>query len=62
MVNVDRMSSAIARAHRVVGRRCAAGAASIAGLARKVIFSRVPAASVGGDFVEAEEDGVVLHL
>jgi hypothetical protein len=46
---------------RVVNRRCVAVAASMAGLAHKVILSRVPATMVDGDFVEAAADAAALH-
>jgi hypothetical protein len=61
MVDVNKMSSVVPRMRRVVSRRCVAIAASMAGLARKVILSRVPATTVGGDFVEAVADGAALH-
>ena len=61
MVDVNKMSSVVPRMRKVVSRRCVAVAATIAGLARKVILSRVPATTVGGDFVEAVVDGAALH-
>jgi hypothetical protein len=61
MVDVDKMSFVVLPARRVVSRRCVAVAASMAGLARKVILSRVPATTVGGDFVEAAADEAALH-
>jgi len=61
MVDVNKMSCVVPRMRRVVSRRCVADAASMAGLARKVILSRVPAATVGGDFVEAAADEAALH-
>ena len=59
-VAVDKGSVALP-ARRVVSRRCVAVAASMAGLARKVILSRVPAITVGGDFVESAADEAALH-
>ena len=43
---------------REVNRRCVAVAASMASSAHNVILSRVPATTVGGDFVE---DAAALH-
>ena len=62
MVDVNKMSCVVPRMRRVVSRRCVAVAASMAGLARKVILSRVPATTVDGDFVEAAADEAPLHL
>ena len=59
-VAVDK-GSVVHPARRVVSRRWVAVAASMAGLAHKVILSRVPATTVGGDFVEAVADGAALH-
>ena len=61
MVDVDKMSSVVPRVSRVVSRRCVAVAATMKGLARKVILSRVPATTVGGDFVEAAANEAALH-
>ena len=62
MVDVNKMSCVVPRMRRVVSRRCVAVAASMASLARKVILCRVPATTVGGDFVEAVADQAALHL
>ena len=59
-VAVDK-GSVMLPARRVVSRRCVAVATSMAGLARKVILSRVPATMVGGDFVEAAANEAALH-
>ena len=61
MANVDKMSSVVSRARRVVRRPCVAVAASMAGLAREIILSRVPATTVGRDFMEAAADQAALH-
>ena len=61
MMDVDKMSSVVTRFGRAVRRRCVAVAARTAGLARKVILSRVPATMVDGDFVEAAADAAALH-
>ena len=61
MVDVNKMSSVVPRMRKVGSRRCVAIAASMAGLARKVILSRVPATTVGRDFMEAEGDEAALH-
>jgi hypothetical protein len=61
MVDVNKMSCLVPRKRRVVSRRCAAVATSMAGLARKVILSRAPATTVDGDFVETAADAVALH-
>jgi hypothetical protein len=61
-VAVDNAGSVVTRKRRVVSRRCVAVAATIAGLARKVILSRVPATTVGGDFAEAAAEEAALHL
>jgi hypothetical protein len=60
-VAVDKAGSVVTQMRRVVSRRCVAVAARMARLARKVILSRVPATTVGGDFVEAAADGAALH-
>jgi hypothetical protein len=62
MMDGDKMSSVVTRMRGVVNRRCAAVAASMAGSARKVILSRVPATTVGGDFAEAAAEEAALHL
>jgi hypothetical protein len=61
-VAVDNAGSVVTRKRRVVSRRCVAVAATMAGLARKVILSRVPATTVGGDFAEAAAEEAALHL
>ena len=61
-VAVDKAGSVVTRKRRVVSRRCVAVAATMAGLARKAILSRVPTTMVGGDFVEAVADQAALHL
>ena len=61
-VAVDKAGSVMTRKHRVVRRRCVAVAATMAGLAREAILSRVPTTMVGGDFVEAAADQAALHL
>ena len=53
--------SVVLPARKVVSRRCVAVAASMAGLAHKVILSRVPATTVGRDFVETAADAAALH-
>ena len=60
-VAMDKAGSVMTRKRRVDSRRCVAVAASMAGLARKVILSRVPATTVGGDFVKAAADEAALH-
>jgi hypothetical protein len=62
MVDVNKMSSVVPRMRRVVSRRCVAIAASMAGLARKVILSKVPTTTMGGDFVQAAAEEAALHL
>jgi hypothetical protein len=59
---VDKAGSVVTRKRRVVSRRCVAVAATMAGLARKVILSRVPTTTVGGDFVKASAEEAALHL
>jgi hypothetical protein len=59
---VDKADSVVTRIGRAVRRRCVAVAASMAGLTRKAILSRVPATTVDGDFVEAAADQAALHL
>jgi hypothetical protein len=61
-VAVDKADSVVTRIGRAVRRRCVAVAATMAGLARKAILSRVPTTMVGGDFVEAAADLAALHL
>ena len=61
-VAVDKAGFVMTRMRRVVSRRCVAVATSMAALARKVILSRVPATTVGRDFVEAAADEAALHL
>ena len=61
-VAVDKAGSVVTRKRRVVSRRCVAVAATMAGLARKVILSRVPTTTVGGDFVKASAEEAALHL
>jgi hypothetical protein len=60
-VAVDKAGSVMTRIGRAVRRRCVAVAARMAGLARKAILRRVPATTVGGDFVEAVADEAALH-
>ena len=60
-VAVDKAGSVVTRIGRAVRRRCVEIAARMAGLARKEILSRVPATTVGGDFVEAVADQAALH-
>jgi hypothetical protein len=60
-VSVDETGSVVPQARWIVRRRCFQVAASLADLARKVIFRKVPAASVGRDFVEAAADQAALH-
>jgi hypothetical protein len=48
-------------ARRVIHRRCVVVAARTAGLARKAISRRVPATTVGRDFVEAAADETAFH-
>ena len=60
-VAVDKAGSVVTRMRRVGSRRCVAVAARMAGLARKAILRRVPATTVGGDFVEAAADEAALH-
>ena len=59
-VAVDK-GSVVTRMRGVDSRRCVAVAARMAGLARKAILRRVPATTVGGDFVEAAADEAALH-
>jgi hypothetical protein len=61
MVDVDKMSSVVTGMRKVVSRRYVAVAASMADPAHKVILSRVPATTVGGDFVETPADATALH-
>jgi hypothetical protein len=51
----------VPRARRVVRRPCVTVAASMVGLAREMILSRVPATMVGKDFVKAAADEAALH-
>ena len=51
----------VPRARRVVRRACVTVAASMVGLAREMILSRVPATMVGKDFVKAAADEAALH-
>src|ERR1035441_2144548 len=48
MANVDKMSSVVSRARRVVRRPCVAVAASMAGFGRGVILNKGPATTGGG--------------
>jgi hypothetical protein len=61
-VAVDKAGSVVTRKRRVDSRRCVAVAASMAGLARKVILSKVPTTTMGGDFVQAAAEEAALHL
>jgi hypothetical protein len=60
-VAVDKAGSVMTRIGRAVRHRCVEIAARMAGLARKEILSRVPATTVGGDFVKAAADEGALH-
>jgi hypothetical protein len=62
MADVDKMSSVVPRACRVVNARCVAAAASMAGLARKIIRRRVHVTTVGRDFVASAADQATFHL